>query len=116
MLHMKRKLLHLKTLKQAALAVPAAALMLGASQAAQVGINFQDNWYGTAYAPLTAPSAFGIPLANWFNAPSVLNSGFTPVSTSAIFSVRGGGDLRIAWSCKNTYSIYGAVPTSPGED
>lgn len=108
---MKRKLLGKQRLKQAALAVPAAALMLGASQAAQIGINFQDNWYGTPYAPVTDSSAFGIPLASWFNAPSVENSGFTPFSTNATFALPGGGTLALAWSAKNTYSLYAAIPT-----
>ncbi len=108
---MKRKLLGKQRLKQAALAVPAAALMLGASQAAQIGINFQDNWYGTPYAPMTDTSAFGIPLASWFNAPSVENSGFTPFSTNATFALPGGGTLALAWSAKNTYSLYAAIPT-----
>lgn len=108
---MKRKLFDSRSLKQAALAVPAAALMLGASQGAQIGINFQDNWYGTDYAPLTDPAgAFGIPLANWFNAPGVLNSYGNAVSTNAVFSVPSAGDLKVAWSCKNTYSLYANIP------
>ncbi len=113
---MKRKLLSNRLLKQTVLAVPAAALMLGASQAAQVGINFQDNWGGTPYAPLTEPSAFGIPLASWYNAPSVFDSGQTAFSTSGAFTLPSGGELKLAWSAKNTYSIYAAIPTTPGED
>ena len=75
---MKRKRLF-PNLKKTLLAVPAAALMLGASHGAQIGINFQDNYAGNAYAPLTdAAGAFGIPLANWFNAPMVFNSSGVP--------------------------------------
>lgn len=87
-------------------------MMLGASHAAQVGINFQDNWGGTPYAPLTDATAFDIPLANWYNVPSVTDSGQTAVSTATTFPLPGGGTLDIAWSCKNTYSIYAAIPTA----
>ncbi len=104
---MKRKLLNRTFLKQAALALPAAALMLGASQAAQIGINFQDDWGGTPYAPLTAPSAFGIPLASWLNAPTVLDSNQNrPFSTNTVFVLPGGGELKVEWSARNTWSIY----------
>ena len=61
-LNIKRKGSKRTLLRNSLLALPAATVMLGASHAAQVGINFQDNWWGTAYAPLTAPSAFEIPL------------------------------------------------------
>jgi len=107
---MKRKVLS-PLLNKAALAVPAAAMMLGAAHGAQIGINFQDNWYGTSYAPLTDTSAFGIPLADWINAPAVENSGFTAAATNATISLSGGGDLRMAWSFKNTYSLPAAIPT-----
>jgi hypothetical protein len=107
---MKRKLLGKHGLKHAVLAVPAAALMLGASQAAQIGINFQDNWYGTPYAPMTDTSAFGIPQASWFNAPSVENSGFTPFATMP--PLRCPAAERSPWrAAKNTYSLYAAIPT-----
>lgn len=88
-------------------------MMLGAaSHGAQIGINFQDNWSGNAYAPLTdAAGAFSIPLANWYNAPTVFNSGAGGgVGTSGVFAVPSGGDLQVAWSCKNTYSLYAAIP------
>jgi len=110
---MKRKLLNTRLMKQTALAIPAAALMLGASHAGQVGINFQDNWGGTPYAPLTdAAGAFGIPLASWYKAPTVYDSGAGGgVGTNGTLAVPGGGDLKVAWSCKNTYSLYAAIPT-----
>jgi Concanavalin A-like lectin/glucanases superfamily len=78
---MKRKLLG-KTLKQTFLAVPAAALMLGASQGqTTVGLNFQAWYYDSGNTPQTVgygsgyqttgfpvtARAFGIDPANWFN-------------------------------------------------
>src|SRR5258708_4572614 len=101
--------------KKVMVAVPAAAMMLGASHGGQIGINFQDNYAGTPYAPLTDTSAFGIPLANWFNAPSIFNSDGPPIPTSGTSSVPGAGDLKIAWSAKTTWSLTAAVPTA-GED
>lgn len=97
---------------KALLAVPAAALMLGASQAAQVGLNFQDNYNGSPYAPLTDTSAFGIALADWINVPSIANSSGTPVSTNATFTLPGGQNLSMAWSCKNTWSLTASIPTA----
>ena len=90
-------------------------MMLGAaSHGAQIGINFADNWGGTPYGTLTdSAGAFGIPLANWYNAPMVSNSGAGGgVGTNGTFAVPGGGDLQVTWSCKNTYSLYAAVPTA----
>lgn len=63
-------------MKQTLLAVPAAALMLGAAQAGTtVGLNFQDWYYsdgGAGYQttgmPVTGP-AFGVALANWYSTP-----------------------------------------------
>jgi hypothetical protein len=87
---MKRKLRIKSLLKQTLLAVPAAALMLGAAQAGTtIGLNFNSfyyntdgaNWataggtpgpagfgwgYQTSGWPVTA-KAFGVPAANWFN-------------------------------------------------
>jgi hypothetical protein len=97
---------------KALLAVPAAALMLGASQAAQVGLNFQDNYNGSPYAPLTDTSAFGIALADWINVPSIANSSGTPISTNATFTLPNGQSLSVAWSCKNTWSLTASIPTA----
>jgi hypothetical protein len=73
----------LKTIKQTFLAVPAAALMLGASQAqTTVGLNFQSWYYDSGTTPQTigygagyqttgfpvTAKAFGIATNNWFNA------------------------------------------------
>lgn len=84
-----------KTLKQTFLAVPAAALMLGVSQAqTTVGINFQAWYYdsgttpqtigyGGGYQttgfPVTAP-AFGVDTVNWFNTDPLPAA--SPVSTT----------------------------------
>ena len=95
--------------------MPAAALMLGAAHGAQIGINFQDNYNGTSYAAMTDSVAFGIPLANWINAPSIFASDFNPISTNSTFTLPGGGNLGVAWSCKNTWSLSAAVPTA-GDD
>ncbi|HEX5221569.1 MAG TPA: LamG-like jellyroll fold domain-containing protein [Verrucomicrobiae bacterium] len=110
---MKRNLLF-PGARKALLAVPAAAMMLGAaSHGAEIGINFQDNWGGTPYAPLNdAAGAFGIPLANWYNAPTVFNSGpGAGVGTNGTFAVPGGGDLNVAWACQNTWSLTADIPT-----
>jgi hypothetical protein len=86
---MKRNLLS-KTQKQTILAIPAAALMLGASHGATIGIHYTENWgayaangngsntgtYGTtgyyAYGYMTTGmnvtgTAFGVPASNWSN-------------------------------------------------
>lgn len=78
---MKRKLLN-NTFKQAALALPAAALMLGAAHAGTtVGLNFQAWYYDSGTTPQTigfgsgyqttgfpvTARAFGVDVANWFN-------------------------------------------------
>jgi hypothetical protein len=79
---MKRKLLNKSFLKQTALAVPAAALMLGAAQAGTtVGLNFQAWYYDSGTTPQTigfgqgyqttgfpvTTKAFGVAPANWVN-------------------------------------------------
>jgi hypothetical protein len=79
---MKRKLLNTRFLKQTALAVPAAALMLGAAQAGTtVGLNFQAWYYDSGTTPQTigfgqgyqttgfpvTAKAFGVAPANWVN-------------------------------------------------
>ncbi len=102
-------------LKQTVFAVPAMALMLGAAHGSQVGINFQDNYNGNSYATLVAPSAFGVPLDHWFNAPSILNSKSHPISTNAVWALPDGSSLGVAWSANNTYSVSAAIP-SGGND
>ena len=118
---MKRKLLNKSFLKQTALAVPAAALMLGASAASggTVGLNFQDNW-GTAYgapyggAPVTA-TAFGIDTNHWINVPMVFESEWTAFSTNTTFALPDGGSITMTWGAQNTYSPY-ATSLAPGDE
>jgi hypothetical protein len=79
---MKRKLLNTTFLKQTALAIPTAALMLGAAQAGTtVGLNFQAWYYDSGATPQTigfgqgyqttgfpvTAKAFGVVPANWIN-------------------------------------------------
>src|SRR3954470_20312253 len=71
-----------KNLKQSFLAIPAAALMLGAAQAGTtVGLNFQSWYYDSGATPQTVgfgqgyqttgfpvtAKAFGLSTANWVN-------------------------------------------------
>ncbi|MGO8930449.1 MAG: LamG-like jellyroll fold domain-containing protein [Limisphaerales bacterium] len=101
---MKRKLLNARSLKKAALAVPAAALMLGAAQAGTtVGINFQAWYYNSGNTPQTVGygagyqttgfpvtgTAFSVPAANWFNTDPLSCNGWpdpapAPIDTSIV--------------------------------
>jgi hypothetical protein len=109
---MKRRLLNGSLLKRTALAVPAAALMLGAAQAGTtVGLNFQSFYYDSGTTPQTigfgfgyqttgfpvTAKAFGVDPANWFNTAPLPTTaagfnwnnlpvgGVLPVSTSISF-------------------------------
>src|ERR1700720_4884231 len=99
---MKRKLLNTTLLKQTALAVPAAALMLGAAQAGTtVGLNFQAWYYDSGTTPQTVgfgagyqttgfpvtARAFGVAPSNWSN-PDPL-----PCQAAISSSVSFGGTL-----------------------
>jgi hypothetical protein len=118
---MKRKLLNSIMLKQMALAVPAAALMLGSSQGAQIGINFQaDSSPYTSYSgkPVTA-TAFGIDPAHWFSMAPIPTG--NPSSTNQTLSLPGGGSLLVSWQAANAWtSGIGADATGtnvpPGMD
>ena len=92
---MKRKLLNTRFLKQTALAVPAAALMLGAAQAGTtVGLNIQSWYYDSGATPQTigfgqgyqttgfpvTAKAFGVSVGNWINTDPLDCS--SPVDTS----------------------------------
>jgi hypothetical protein len=108
---MKRNLLT-SFQKKGLLAVPAAALMLGAAQAGTtIGLNFQAWYYdsgatpqtvgfGTGYQttgfPVTA-KAFGIAPANWFNTDPLDCS--TAISTSVPF----GGTLTAQITAPNAW-------------
>ena len=104
---MKRNLLKSASLKQAALAVPAAALMLGASHGATLGIHWQVDWskYNPQYSYSTSGwivtgKAFGVDPVNWFNAPQV------PFATSATDTgvPSNMGNALISWSFDWIYS------------
>jgi hypothetical protein len=100
---MKRKLLNPTLLKRTALAVPAAALMLGAAQAGTtIGLNFQAWYYadgGAGYQttgfPVTA-KAFGVDLADWLSTfPQDCQS---PINASTnIWSV------SVSWTAPNAW-------------
>jgi Concanavalin A-like lectin/glucanases superfamily len=87
--------------KKLACTVSAAALMLGVSHAAVVGINFQVNWSeagtpGYTGFPVTA-TAFGIPATNWENV-TPMDTGYSaagPFSlTETIDSTNNTGGLN----------------------
>jgi hypothetical protein len=98
--------------KKLACTVSAAALMLGVSHAAVVGINFQVTWSdvgspGYTGFPVTA-AAFGIPAANWENV-TPMDTGYSAegpfflTQTIDTNSVGGGlnplpnGSLNLSW-------------------
>ncbi len=109
---MKRKLLDTRFLKQTALAVPAAALMLGAAQAGTtVGLNFQAWYYDSGTTPQTVgygsgyqttgfpvtAKAFGIAVGNWFNTDPLDCQ--SAISTSVTF----GGTLTAQLAAPNAW-------------
>jgi hypothetical protein len=106
---MKRTLLN-KSLLKTALAVPAAALMLGSSQGAQIGINFWGNgyaWYNAAYAgKVVTATAFGIEPANWFTTPQTTDDAVARQNTGWPVAPATGGDLSVAWTSANTWSTF----------
>ncbi len=86
-----------KILKQTFLAVPAAAMMLGSSQAqTSVGINFQGDYGGGYTGAVVTATAFGIPAANWTSAPDAISGTLSVPAT--------GGSLTLNWSAHNTWS------------
>lgn len=93
------------------MAVPVAALMLGASQhqaVASIGITFWGSYLGDGYGhgPVTA-TAFGLAPANWFTTPAGTNVG---AGTGAMTA----GGLNLTWSAATTWisTLYGD-PNSP---
>jgi hypothetical protein len=117
---MKRKVLNTRFLKQTALAVPAAALMLGAAQAGTtVGLNFQAWYYDSGTTPQTVgygagyqttgfpvtAKAFGVEVADWTNSdPLDCNAAFTA-------SVPFGGTLN---ATVNAANMWQSGFTAPG--
>ncbi len=114
---MKRQLLSKTFLKQTLLAVPVAALMLGAAHAGTtVGLNFQSWYYDSSTTPQTigfgagyqttgfpvTAKAFGVALANWWNSVPLScghNNAEVPISTVISF----GGTLSAAVSAPNAW-------------
>jgi len=130
---MKRKLLNKSFLKQTALAVPAAALMLGAAQAGTtVGLNFQAWYYDSGATPQTVgygagyqttgfpvtAKAFGVAVGNWFNTnPLDCQSA---ISTSIPFGGTLTADVAApnAWQSGIGAQVTGWHPetVAPGND
>ena len=95
-------------IKGAALAVPAAALMLGSSQAGtSVGINFQGSAYGTSGKEVTA-TAFGIGASDWFTSA---NPGLAADSLTATPS--NGGSFGVSWSAQGVWTSWAAPVYMP---
>lgn len=111
---MKRTPPRLNLLKQAILAVTTAVLMLSTSHAAQIGINFEDEWGGDGGATVV-DTAFGLNKTNWFNMVRVLNSESGAFSTNQTITLPDGGTLLVEWSAVNTYSVYADIPTTGDE-
>lgn len=129
---MKRKLLNKSFLKQTALAVPAAALMLGAAQAGTtIGLNFQAWYYDSGTTPQTigfnngysdyattgfpvTAKAFGVDVTNWFNTDPIGPA--TSIDTDCTFggtatTFAGGLSCHVT-SPKGTY-FSGAGELNP---
>jgi len=113
---MKRSLFG-KSIKQTLLAVPAAALMLGAAQAGTtVGLNFQSFYYDSGATPQTVgfgkgyqttgfpvtAKAFGVDAANWFNTD--------PLGSSSVASSVPGSIPILA-----TDTLFGNTSVSSGK-
>ena len=125
---MKRKLLSSSLLKQTALAVPAAALMLGAAQAGTtVGLNFQSWYYDSSTTPQTigygagyqttgvpvTAKAFGVDVADWTNSDPL------PCQSAVSANIPFGGGLTAAVTAANMwesgYTAPGVWGTSAGD-
>jgi autotransporter-associated beta strand protein len=123
---MKRQLLSKTFLKQTILAVPAAALMLGAAQAGTVGFNVQSWYYDSGTIPQTVGfgagyqttgfpvtgRAFGVAASNWFNAdPVQANWWPAPVNLVATF---GGTETTFAGGLTAQMTAGGAWESNYG--
>src|SRR5208337_1199942 len=103
---MKRKRLNTSFLKQTVLAVPAAALMLGAAQAGTtVGLNFEAWYYDSGTTPQTigygkgyqttgwpvTAMAFGVEAANWYGtaSPDLLDANSVTINNTYTFGPGG---------------------------
>jgi hypothetical protein len=135
---MKRKLLNTRFLKQTVLAVPAAALMLGAAQAGTtVGMNFEAWYYNSGTTPQTVgygkgyqttgwpvtAMAFGVPATNWYGtaSPDLLD---TSTNVDNTYTFGPGGALSATLTAPGVWQTgigeqrSGWVPetVAPGND
>jgi hypothetical protein len=95
---MKKRHSNIRTLKQLFVAIPAAALMLGISQAGtSVGINFQGSYGGSYAGALVTAPAFGLPATNWFSDPTPAYSGSMSVTPAS------GGSLSVDWNSADVW-------------
>ena len=136
---MKRKLFNTTALKQMVLAVPAAALMLGAAQAGStVGMNFMAWYYDSGTTPQTigfgkgyqttgwpvTAMAFGVPAANWYGtaSPDLLNANFVAIANTYTFGPGGAMSATLTapgvWQSGIGELVAGFVPetVTPGND
>jgi hypothetical protein len=125
---MKRRLFGI-SIKGAAMAVPAVALMLGACQGAQVGLNIQTWWpqyggptpglglgYQTTGWPVTA-KAFGLEVGEWTSTAPL--DGYSAVNTNVVF-----GGLTAKLEARNPWAsgigwtggFASAATVTPGDD
>jgi hypothetical protein len=120
---MKRSLCS-RQLKQTLLAVPAAALMLGAAQAGNtVGINYTADWMPFAYDYLTTgfnvtAKAFGVEAAAWANT-TPLSYGLTVSNTMITGSLTVISTANNAWSSgigNTNPDPNGPATVTPGDD
>src|SRR6266581_874270 len=122
-----------KNVRMAACVVPAAALMLGVSQAATVGINFQANYCGAPSLSgyIVTTQAFGINPGSWQNLMQ-MDTGYSscagPIFTNlsqvidTTTSTDGlnplpNGSLSISWGANmaNVSGFSGGYPGNTGE-
>jgi hypothetical protein len=108
---MKRShLLLRKSLITTVLAVPAAAMMLGAAHAGtSVGINFSASYYGQGNYASTAvtSTAFGVDVNNWFSSSLDDSNGSLTVMPS------NGGSFTVGWKASGSdisFAYAGAEP------
>ena len=105
-----KKRLHKKRFQAGLLAVPAAAMMLGTSQGAQLGINFAN---GTGYSlgpTAVTATAFGIGTNDWFTTSIADNERGTNV-----IALAGGGSVTLEWSANNTWNAA-STAAIPGDE
>jgi fibronectin-binding autotransporter adhesin len=104
----------LRHLKQAALALPMAALVVTAAHAAtSMGINFSASYGGNGSYPSTASSpvtseAFGIEASDWFS------TAVDSKTNSVTMTPSTGGSFNVAWASKGANISYADAAYMPG--